>query len=106
MSYVVLLSTASSQDEAGKIAHKFVENGLVACVNIIPNIRSIYLWKDKVCDESEVMLVMKAHSRCVEKIKTELKSIHSYECPELVVLPVSDGLADYLKWVDETSINF
>jgi periplasmic divalent cation tolerance protein len=105
MNYSILFSTAPSEDEAAKIAKALVEKKLVACVNIVPKIRSIYSWKGKLCDETETMLIMKARTELIGKIKTELKALHSYECPELIAVPISDGLKDYLNWIDESSIH-
>lgn len=106
MSHVILFSTASTEEEATKIANALVSKHLAACVNIVPKIRSIYFWKEKVCDEPEVLMMIKALQTNVEAIKTELKSLHSYECPELIAVPISDGLPEYLKWIDESSIRF
>ena len=97
--FIVIFSTASSEEEAARIAKALVKKRLVACVNIIPKIRSIYTWKDKLCDEAEAMLVMKTQEKKVGGVKKELKSLHSYECPELIVLPISCGLPSYLKWI-------
>lgn len=102
MSYVVIFSTTPSADEAQKISTALVEKRLVACSIAIGGARSTYRWKGKICNDQEVMLVMKTRKEKVEGVKRELKKLHSYECPELIVLPVSDGLPDYLKWIDES----
>jgi periplasmic divalent cation tolerance protein len=106
MSHVILFSTASNEEEAAKISTALVSKHLAAGVNIVPKIRSIYFWKNKVHDEAEVLMMIKSHQKCVEQIKTTLKNLHSYECPELVVVQISDGLKDYLDWIDEGSISF
>lgn len=102
--YTVLFSTAPNEDEAAKIAHALVEKRLVAGVNIVPKIRSIYTWQGKICDEPEVLMIMKAQERLIAKIKEELKSLHCYECPELIAIPITDGLQEYMQWIDESSI--
>lgn len=102
-SYIIIFSTVPSEKEGVKIANTLVSKKLVACVNIIPKIRSIYRWKGKVCDEREVMLVMKSKKSLVGEIKKELKKLHSYECPELIILPIQDGLAEYLEWITEST---
>ena len=101
--FVTIFSTAPKEEEAKKIANDLVSKKVVACVNIIPGLRSIYRWKGKICDEREVMMVMKTKDSLVEDVKKELKSLHSYECPELIVLPISDGLPDYLSWIEENT---
>lgn len=103
--HTVLFSTAPNEDEAAHIARTLVEKRLVACVNIVPKVRSIYTWQGKLCDEPEVMMIMKAQEKLVDKIKTELTALHSYECPELIAIPITDGLHEYMKWIDENSIN-
>jgi periplasmic divalent cation tolerance protein len=103
--YVVLFSTAPHEEEAAEIAHALVEKRLVACVNIVPKIRSVYTWQGKICDEPEVLMIMKAQERMTDKIMAELKKLHSYECPELISIPITNGLPDYLSWIDEQSIN-
>ena len=98
---VVIFSTAPTLAEAKKIGKALVGARLIACANILPKVRSIYRWQGEVHDEPEVMMVMKTLASKVPAVKRELKKIHSYECPELVVLKITDGLPDYLKWIAE-----
>lgn len=98
---VMILSTAPKMDEAKKIGTALVDARLIACANILPKVRSIYRWQGKVHDEPEVMMVMKTLASKVPAVKRELKKLHSYKCPELVVLKITDGLPDYLKWIAE-----
>lgn len=100
---IIIFSTAPSKREAEKIAKALVSKRLVACVNIVPKIRSIYRWKGKMFDEQEFLLIMKSRRSLFAKIKTTLKKLHSYECPELVCLNIEDGLPDYLKWIMENT---
>jgi periplasmic divalent cation tolerance protein len=96
---VVVLVTAPSADAAAGMARTLVEEGLCACGNVIPGIRSIYRWEGKVQDEAEVLLVIKTERRAVPDLKLRLLELHPYQVPELLVLPVEDGLAPYLEWV-------
>jgi len=98
---VIILSTAPKMAEAKKIANFLVNVRLIACANILPKIRSIYRWQGKVHDEPEVLIVMKSLVSKVPAIKRELKKLHSYDCPEFVVIKIADGLPDYLKWINE-----
>ncbi len=100
-SEVIVLSTAPKMAEAKKIGKSLVDARLIACANILPKIRSIYRWQGKVHDEPEVLIVMKSLTSKVPAIKRELKKLHSYDCPELVVVKIADGLPDYLKWINE-----
>jgi periplasmic divalent cation tolerance protein len=96
---VVLLVTAPSADAAATIARTLVEDGLCACGNVVPGVRSIYRWEGKIQEDAEALLVLKTERGRVEEIKARLPAIHPYQVPELLVLPVEDGLGPYLEWV-------
>ncbi|OGQ48050.1 MAG: cation tolerance protein CutA [Deltaproteobacteria bacterium RIFCSPLOWO2_02_FULL_46_8] len=96
---IVTLSTIDSEKEAKKIAKALVESHLAACVNIIPKITSIYEWKEEICEEEELLLVIKTQQNRLEELKATLEELHPYEVPELIVLPITDGLPDYLSWL-------
>lgn len=96
---VIAFSTIDSEQEAKRIARALVESKLVACVNIIPKVTSIYEWKKEICEEEEVLLMMKTTNERVEELKVTLAELHPYEVPELIVVSVTDGLPDYLDWV-------
>jgi len=96
---VVVLVTAPSADAAASLARTLVEEGLCACGNVVPGIRSIYRWEGKVQDGAEALLVLKTDRRLVGALKSRLPEIHPYQVPELLVLPVEDGLGPYLEWV-------
>lgn len=99
---VVALTTLPSPEKAAELARRLVEEGLVACVNVVPGIRSIYRWKGEICDEPEAICVMKTRRERVPALKGRLVSLHPYEVPELVVLDVADGHVPYLQWVAES----
>jgi periplasmic divalent cation tolerance protein len=96
---VVVLVTAPSADSAAAMARTLVEEGLAACGNIIPAIRSIYRWEGAVHDDAEALLVLKTERRLIQDLKARLPALHPYQVPELLVLPVEDGLGPYLAWV-------
>jgi periplasmic divalent cation tolerance protein len=100
---LVIFVTVGNQDEALKISRSLVEEKLVACVNIVGQIRSLYWWKGEVCDEQEVLLVMKTSSAQFEPLQNRIRELHSYEVPEIIALPVERGLPDYLNWVVEST---
>lgn len=104
MSYCVVVSTTSNIDEAKKIAHGLVNNKLAACVNIIPNITSVYFWKNKVCEDSELVLFIKTQKNLFDKVKNFIVENHSYELPEVIMLPIENGLEGYLNWVKENTL--
>ena len=100
---VVIFVTASSSAEAGKIGRTLVEEKLVACANIVPQVRSIYRWQGKICDEPEALMVLKTRSGQIQKIIKRVRSLHSYTVPEIIVLPISAGSKDYLRWIHEVT---
>ncbi len=99
--YVVCLVTIDDLDKAAEIARSLVESKLVACVNIIPEIRSIYFWQGKVCDDSERLMLMKTRKERFSDVQRAVKALHPYQVPEIIALDISDGLPDYLKWIDD-----
>jgi periplasmic divalent cation tolerance protein len=99
MGYSLILSTASSKDEAQHIARALVEQKLVACVNIVGPVESVYRWKGEVENAQEFLLMMKTDSERFERVRDAVKSLHSYEVPEVIQLPVENGLPAYLQWI-------
>jgi len=93
--------TTTSEKDSDAIARILVKEKLAACVNLIP-IRSIYFWKGKIEEDKEYLLIIKTKTSVIDKLKKKLKEIHSYEVPELIVLPIEDGLPAYLNWLNET----
>jgi periplasmic divalent cation tolerance protein len=96
---IVVLSTCSSADEAEKLARLLVEERLAACVSIVPGVRSFYRWQGAVESAAEWMLLAKSSRSLFPALAAALGQAHSYEVPEVVALPVSDGSAKYLEWL-------
>ena len=100
----VVYITIDNVQDARKIAHTLVEEQLVACVNIIPKIESIYRWKGKVETDNEVVLIAKTTDKNVKKTIQKIKELHTYELPDIIVLPIIGGLKEYLNYIqDETA---
>ena len=97
----MIYSTTGSEEEAHKIARELVTKKLVACVNVIPKISSIYRWQGKIEKDSETLLIAKTPEKNVEKTIAMIKILHSYDVPDIVVLPVISGLKEYLDYVDK-----
>ena len=97
-SYFVYITTANHQ-EAETIAQDLVAKRLVACANILPSIQSYYWWEGKVQKDSEVVLVAKTTSNKVDDMIIQVKSLHSYDCPCIIALPIEKGSPEYLNWL-------
>jgi periplasmic divalent cation tolerance protein len=97
---IVVFSTASSAEEAEKIARGLVGERLAACVNVVPAIRSFYRWQGKIEDSAEFLLVIKSSRAHFEALRTSLEKLHSYEVPEVIAMAVVEGAPNYLKWMD------
>src|SRR6267154_5573502 len=97
---IVVLNTCGSAEEAARLARELVDRKLAACVTIVSPVRSFYRWKGLVTDTAEWLLVIKTSRALFERLRVELKSSHSYELPEILALPVIEGSANYLSWID------
>lgn len=94
---VTVMSTASPE-QAPEIARALLEGRLVACVNSMP-VRSMYRWKGEICDEEETLLIMKTREENANAVVAAVEKMHSYDIPEIIVLPVLKGHPPYLDWV-------
>ena len=101
--YVVVLMTAPNGEEAEAIGKKVVTEGLAACCNIVPGIKSIYVWKEKLCAEAEVLCVFKTRKNLFERLRDRILELHSYDVPEVIALEITAGLKEYLGWIDEVT---
>lgn len=98
--YCIVLTTTASEAEADALARQIVEARLGACVQILP-VKSIYRWKGGLCAESEWQLSIKTRQARFEALAQFITARHAYETPEIVRVPIADGSAAYLRWVDE-----
>lgn len=98
-SYIVALSTFPSVEVASDIARQLVVDRLAACVNLVPSIRSIYTWNGAVCDDAEVLAVIKTRRERLEQLRAAIVSQHPYDCPEVIALDIADGHEPYLSWI-------
>ncbi len=98
----IVLCTAGSEDEARKIARHLVEQRLAACVNIVPQIESIYRWQGKLESAREWLLLIKTTENIFPAVRDAIRELHSYELPECISISVEDGSAAYLEWIDQS----
>ena len=101
---VVIYSTIDDIKQAQKIANVLVEEKLVACVNIIPNIISIYRWKGKIENDDECIIIAKTTDSNVKKVIQRIKTLHTYELPDIIVLPIIGGLKEYLEYITNETL--
>jgi len=98
----IVLTTASSEEEAEKIAQHLVERRLAACVNLVPRIRSIYRWREKVESSQEWLLIIKTSADRYPEVRDAIRVLHSYQLPECIVLGIEDGSDAYLEWLGDS----
>ena len=97
--FQIVLSTCADREQAERIARSLVDQQLAACVNILPGVQSVYRWQGNVESAGEVLMVIKTSSSLAPEVQSTIASLHSYEVPELLVLPVSGGSEAYLAWL-------
>lgn len=95
----VVMTTFPSRDEAERVARILVDEYLAACIHLLPKGVSIYRWEGRLNIAEEVTLLIKTTARAYAALEQRLRALHSYTLPEIVALPVMDGLPDYLTWV-------
>lgn len=98
---VVVFCTFANEQDALRISSALVEARLAACVNLLPAIRSIYRWKGEVEHADEVLVLIKTTQQTFPTLRDRIKELHTYDTPEIIAVPVVDGLADYLGWIRE-----
>jgi len=103
MEAIVVYITAPSEEEAAKLALALVEERLAACVNIVRSIRSIYRWQGNIEDDAEVLMIVKTQKHNYPTLEKRVREMHSYSVPEIIALPIMEGSADYLKWLEEST---
>jgi periplasmic divalent cation tolerance protein len=98
---LLALSTFPDADTARQISDELVTGRFAACANILPSVESIYRWKDKIESGNETLVFFKLSEDRRSAFQDKLRSIHPYDVPEIVFLPISGGLPEYLRWVTE-----
>ncbi|WP_027178169.1 divalent-cation tolerance protein CutA [Maridesulfovibrio bastinii] len=99
MDISIIYITAPDIAEARSIGAELMKQRLVACVNMVPSIESMFFWDGELRNENEVLMVAKTKKELVPKLTAAVKEIHSYECPCIVAFDISGGNSDFLEWV-------
>lgn len=102
--YIIILITSPSEQVGERIAQALLEERLAACVNIVPNIQSIYSWKGEIQNDEEALLVVKSRAELFDRLVPKVKAVHPYEVPEIIALPLILGAQDYLDWITDETI--
>jgi periplasmic divalent cation tolerance protein len=97
----IVMTTASSHEEARKIAHALVDRRLAACVNILPHVESVYRWHEKIETATEWLLLIKTQAEAFDRVRDAIKQLHSYELPECIMIEIGGGSEAYLEWIGE-----
>lgn len=100
--YAVVLTTCSNEEDAKKIINALLERKLAACIQIF-SVNSYYSWKGEVCNDKEIALFIKCNQKYYIEIEEAIIANHTYELPEIILLPINKGLNKYLSWIDEVS---
>ncbi|MBQ7449987.1 divalent-cation tolerance protein CutA [bacterium] len=101
--YRLYITTVQSKKDAKQISEALLKYQAAACVNIIEKITSVYMWENKVCTDDECLLIIKSKAELFEKIKKIVLTLHKYDLPELIEIPITNGFRDYLGWIDEST---
>ena len=104
MSALIVITNAPSRDVAHKIARALIERKLAACVNILAECTSVYRWQGKLETATEVPLLIKTRAAIYDDVEAAIKSLHPYELPEIIAVPIERGLAAYLGWVNAETV--
>src|ERR1700733_9430328 len=97
--YIIVLVTSKDKKEAEKISQGLLEAKLIVCANIIEGVQSLFWWQGKIDSSQEVLLVLKTKKALFKKVTAKVQSLHSYQTPEIIALPIVQGSKDYLEWI-------
>ena len=101
--HIIIFITTAGVEEARRLAQALVNSKKVACVNIVPEVNSLYWWQDKVAEDKEALLLVKTQAKLFPEIMAQVKNLHPYQVPEIIALPIVAGNPEYLNWIDETT---
>jgi len=103
VAYSFIYITCSNKEDALDIANQLLEEKLIACANILPDMTSVFSWKGELEESLESVLILKTKDSLYQQVEARVKELHKFECPCIVSLPIQKGFAPYLKWIDEST---
>ncbi|MDT7042033.1 divalent-cation tolerance protein CutA [Candidatus Nitronereus thalassa] len=101
MDAIVVFVTTSSEEEAAALAKLLVAQHLVACVNVLPKVKSFFQWEGKISEEEEYLMILKTRMPLFNTLKKAITAQHSYDVPEIIALPIVQGSESYLSWIQD-----
>ncbi len=101
--FLLVQTSCPDNDSAIALAQRIIKGKVAACVNVLPSVTSIYEWKDEVKQDSEILLLIKTTKSRYEDLQALICESHPYELPEVIAVPISDGLPEFLSWIDDTT---
>jgi periplasmic divalent cation tolerance protein len=99
--YIQVSTTTEKREDANRVARTLVEKRLAACVQVIGPIKSTYWWEGKIEEADEWLCLMKTRRDLYRQVEKTLKAIHPYEVPEIIAVPLAEGIEAYLRWIEE-----
>jgi periplasmic divalent cation tolerance protein len=99
---LIVFVTCVNSTQAESIAKAVVEEKLAACVNVLPGVRSWFVWKEKLTSSEEVLLLIKTTMGRFGQLRDRVRALHSYEVPEIIGIGIEDGLPEYLNWIERS----
>ena len=99
MDIIVIYCTVPDRKIAKDITKILMKHKLAACISMVENVKSVFSWEGEVCEEKEILLMIKTRRTNYGKIKLVIEDIHTYSVPEIIALPIVDCSEDYLKWI-------
>lgn len=97
---LIVLCTVPDPSAGERIAQALVAEELAACVNLLPQVTSVYRWEGRVETDSELLMIIKTRRGVYQKLEERIVALHPYELPEVIAVPIAEGLAGYLSWID------
>lgn len=101
---IIAYSTTPNETTANEIAHYLINAKLAACVNLIPQVKSIYCWNNEIIEDNEILMMIKSEKSKQQNLIDTLVEIHPYDTPEVIIIPIENGFKGYLNWI-HTSLN-